>query len=173
MSFLTGSLLSTTSLSLPPLSLSSTHVATLSCFPGGRVVIGGKKLSSIQSLIPSRLPNIWIAEDRQQLSCCPVLSVICSPSCSSGRDGRGSGEELVHRKSRKKTPATTASLCALCALESRVTLPVHPCCHRLHNLRMVGGISISVTTYRMLRSEGDCLFCDSVSIPLSQGEAER
>lgn len=48
------------------------------------------------------------------LSRCPVLSVIFSFSCSSGCD-RGSGEELVHGKSRKRRSATTVcpDLCAL------------------------------------------------------------
>lgn len=69
-------------------------------------------------------------------------------------------------------PRLSALLCALCALESRVTLPTHPCCHRFHNLCMVGGFSISVTTYRMLRCWG-VFSCDSVSLRLSQGKAER
>lgn len=91
------------------------------------------------------------------LSCTERYFFLCCSRRSS--DDRSSGEELVYGGKARLSDL----LCALCALESRVTLAARSRCLRFYNLCVVGGISISVTTYRMLRCWRECLSCDSIS----------
>ncbi|KAK5849178.1 hypothetical protein PBY51_008840 [Eleginops maclovinus] len=90
---------------------------------------------------------------RPAASLCSVLSVI-SLFCSSGCD-RGSGEERLHKKSRKKRSELNSQRhdCLPCSVRSapwRVTLSTLLRRHRFY-LCVVGGICISVETYQMLR----------------------
>lgn len=82
--------------------------------------------------------------------------------------------EAAERRTIKAAhPQLCTLCCALWASESTVTLPGCPRYHRFCNLCMVGGISSSLMTYRMLHWWGVCLSCDSRSLLVSPTDRQR